>query len=834
MRKLVILLMLGLLVFVGLSVPVLAEEKGPVADKIYVNVRMSEDVGIKDTAEGMTDIFFWGVNGPQVLGLDKATRDKLEIYSVPAGSWSININPIPNKAPYTLKVGDKEYFNPLAIKKVRFALNFLINRKYLVDEILGGCGGPMFTMATPGQPGTYKYNLIATRMGMTPEGDEEKALNDIEEAMESAAALPENKGKLVKGEKWWMFNSEPVTIKFLIRVDDPQGRLKEGQYISQQIEKAGIKVDRLLWDRVKCIKTSYYSDPKDYLWNMYTEGWGAGATRAFWEHIVCQMYAPWYGYMAGGADPDHWNYENEEITRLTKKAYTGDFLTEKEYWDIILPALKMGLEDSCRIYTAYQDQYYVANKARFNKRFLYGLGDGLNRWTNISADTKDKILRITEFSAKGGLFMSAWDPVGTEGFNDVFSLVLEEPLYDQGMFESPSSAIPTALRTVPKDVDTKVHKDAATGKVVGDISVPTNAIKYDSGKKAWIKVGTGVKAMSKCTYSFRFGNFHHGQPMGIADVLYAEAFIREWITKDGEDDKYYDAPYSSKLTPDEETIKGWVLNPDGTITTYFDYNFPPSKERVASWGAPWISVTAAGQPVAVSWEITEALAKLVVEGSKSGTVYSFNPDVGTEVDLLAPSCVKDIKAKLEEMKENNYVPVSIKDYVTVDEAKARYDAAINWIDEHGHAFISCGPYYLEKYNPTTSFMQLNAFRDPTYPFTSDYWPKALAATRLRIDSIDVPAIYPKGEDISVKVRVSEVLYPENTAKLAEHGSTAVTLITPTGEFSYDAKYVEPGLFEATIPGDTTEDLESGTYLLLASASMKGAVPGSASVKTIIY
>ena len=96
------------------------------------------------------------------------------------------------------------------------------------------------------------------------------------------------------------------------------------------IEKAGIKVERCLWDRVKCIETSYYSDPADYKWNIYTEGWGAGATRAFWEHIVCQMYAPWYGYMAGGPD-NKWHYENEEIDRLTEKAYTGNFLTEEEY-----------------------------------------------------------------------------------------------------------------------------------------------------------------------------------------------------------------------------------------------------------------------------------------------------------------------------------------------------------------------------------------------------------------------------------------------------------------------------------------------------------------------
>ena len=33
------------------------------------------------------------------------------------------------------------------------------------------------------------------------------------------------------------------------------------------------------------------------------------------------------------ANPDFWNYQHKEIDEVTKKAYTGNFLTEDEYWD---------------------------------------------------------------------------------------------------------------------------------------------------------------------------------------------------------------------------------------------------------------------------------------------------------------------------------------------------------------------------------------------------------------------------------------------------------------------------------------------------------------------
>jgi len=832
-KKTVILCLLSLIILVSLTTSVLAEVKGPIVDKVYINAKMKEEIGLKDAAEGLTDIFFWGVSGPTIMGLDQATRDKLDIYTVPSGSWSLNFNPVPNAAPYIVKVEAKEFFNPFAIREVRFAMNDLINRKYLVDEILGGAGGPMFTMATPGQPGTYKYNLVANRLGFTPEGNEKKAIEEITEALQEAAALPELQGRLAKQGEWWTFDGEPATINFLIRVDDPQGRLREGEYIASQIEKAGIKVERLLWDRVKCIETSYYSDPADYKWNIYTEGWGAGATRAFWEHIVCQMYAPWYGYMAGGPD-SKWHYENDEIDRLTEKAYTGNFLTEEEYWETVLEALELALKDACRIYVAYQNDYYATNKDAFNNRMCYGLGDGLNEWSLITADTKNKELRVTEFSAKGALFMSAWDPIGTEGFNDVYSLVIAQPLFDRASFESPASAIATPWRVIPHDVKTEVDRDEA-GEVVGKIPVSPKAIKYDSAKKEWYKVGSGETTMSTGTYTFIFGNFHHGRPMTIANILYADAFVTEWITKDGDDDKYYDAAYESYHRPGWEISKGMTLNLDGTITNYFDYNFPPSKERVAANGSPWVSLS--GRYIVLPWEVYEALAELVVTGSASGEVYSFTPSEGVEqVDLLRPSCVADIRAKLVEMKDNSHLPVFLKDYVTVEEAKAGYEAAIKWIDEKGHAFIGNGPFYMEKYDPTTNFIELTAFRDPEYPFTSDYWPSVFATTTVRIDSVDVPAMYlrEKKEDMFIKVQVSEVLYPEGTAKIAEGGEVSAMLITPTEELSYKAKFLGSGLFEAVIPADAVKDLEDGSYTILISASIEGAVPASAASSTVIY
>ena len=822
-----------------LSGMVFAAEKGPIVDKVYFDVRMQQDIGIQDVAAGKSDVFYYGVEGPSIQGLDRATLDKLEIYSIPSGTWSLLLNPIPNAAPYTVEVDGKDYFNPLAIREVRFAINNLINRQYIVDEILGGAGGAMMTMATPGQPGTYRYNLIGSQLGLTAEGNEEQALKEINEALTAAAKLPALKGKLKEGKDWWTFNGQPVTVKFAIRVDDPQGRVKEGEYVAQQIEKAKIKVERLMWDRAKCNNEVYGGNPAKYQCQIYTEGWGAGATRAWWEHIVAQMYAPWYGYMPGGAQPANWNYTNDQIDALTQKAYAGQCLTEEEYWETALEGLEIGLRDAVRIYVCYQNQYYVANKAAFNNRMAYGLGDGLNGWSLVTANTKNKEVRATQFSAQGALFMSAWDPIGTDGFNDTYSNNIAEPLFDRESFESPVSAMQTPNRTVARMDTLKAAVELdPEGNLVGKVPIPGQAVRYDSAKKAWVPMGAGQTSMVSCTYDLVLSNYHHGVPMEMADFLYAAAFLQEWVTQDGPDDPYYDEEYASNMSSDAGIYRAYIHDvKESSITSYFDYYFPASDERMVGAFPPLLSATASHQQVGVCWEIVEALARMVTtKTSASGTVYSFSltKEGTTQVDVIRPSCVADLKAELQKMIAEKHVPVAIKGYMTPDKAVKRYQAAIKFIDTYSHAYISNGPFYLVKVDTSANYAELRAFRDPTYPFTDEYWVKKFSTPVLSIDQMDIPVFNEKGQDIKITLTVTETIYPEDDRMPAAQGAVYLTLITDQGEQRFKAKKVKAGLYEVVIPGSATKTLEAGSYTILGNADIPGAIPAVKPENLIIF
>ncbi|GAB6277076.1 MAG: ABC transporter substrate-binding protein [Rectinema sp.] len=832
---------------------------GPYADKVIYDVRMDQTIAIKDTAEGKTDVFFTGIDGKTYKGIQAADMDKLSVYAVPSGSWSLLLNPIPNQPPFTFQHKDgRTIFNPLAIREVRYAINWLIDRKKIVDEILLGAGEPAITAQTPGQPGTYRFNLVPAKLGMTIRGNEKKALADIDTAMKDAANLPENKGKLAKTGQFWTYNGEPVTIRFMIRVDDPTGRLLEGRYIADQLEKAGLKVERLEVDRSKAGKLAYSSDPTAWEWSMYTEGWGAGATRAWWDVTISQMYSPYYGYMPGGQTEGFWNYENKEIDSIAQKNINGWFLTSDEYWNDNMKVQEMALKEAVRIYVCSQVQYYVANKARFDTRMLYGLGDGLNDWSVRSADIKpdskgEKVLHITQYSARGGLFMSSWDPVGVDGFSDVYSAAIFGACTDPSTFESPNAAKDTPLRVKYdlKNVETKVTAGKEGEPPTGLIDVDKAAFIFNSKTKKWEtgveykNVGDGtydyvknsaMKAYSKLSnLQYIYGKWHDGQPVTIADIMYAIAFAYEWANKDGDGDKYYDEAYASQYQSTLPVSKGVVLNKDGSFTSYFDFNWPMDKDRVAATGVVSPKAGNPGRSTLVSWEIYEALAKLVAEGSKSGTQYTFayDPSV-TEVDVINPKCVADIKAKLQDFAAAKYVPDSIKQWVTPAQAVARYNAAIKFIDTYGNAYISNGPFFISKVDYNANYIELSAFRD--YPYRADYFPKLFRTTLTRIDDVKVPPTAQRNADAKIDVQISAVTYPDDTAKAADNKAkvTVTLILADNTEKVYTAKYVSAGSFQAVIPAKDLGALKSGAYTLVVQSVFNTESPAVQASSLVVF
>lgn len=814
-------------------------KKGIICDKVIFSVNMDETVALKDVVEGKQDVLFTRVPPAILNTLSDADRDKLDIYTIPAGSWSLWLNPIPNKAPYTHTLNTGEtVFNPLALQKVRYALNWLVDRKKIINEVLGGEGDPMFTPMTPGQPGTYRYNLIPIKLGMSDNGDEKLAIEMITKALEEASQLPSNRGKLIKKDKFWQYEGKDILVKFFIRVDDATGRLPAGRYIADQIEKAGIKVERLEWDRSRSSDSVYGANPADYICTMYTEAWSAGATRRWWDVSVCQMFAPFYGYMPGGSNPGYWNYENARLDELGKKGQNGQYLKEKDYWAGNLEATEIGLKEAVRIYLLSNKDSFVANKARFNSRMLYGVGDGLNGWSIRSADVKpdtsgvfkgQKVLRVSQHSARGSLFMSSWDPVGRGGFTDSYCAVVTGATHLKEIDEAPHTAEDITfgcnIDVGSAQVSPKILSDGTIG---GDVEVPSNAIIFDTKTKEWKEVGKGITVAVGATGSFVDGFYwHNGEAITPIDERYASAFIRDWCTKDGEDDPYYDEALSANLSEELATSKGTVYNENGSMTFYKNFFFAPDSNRtITTVGAPSSKAGNPGRPTVVPWEINEALAEMVVHGAASGTKYNFLEagQGATEVDVVSPPCVADIKEKLQELMEAKHVPVYIKGLVDEDYCVKRYKASIDFIEKYGHAYIGNGALMLTKIDTNTNSIMAESF--DKFPYQSDYWVKKLTIPMSSIDYIKAPNSAKPGDEAVFEINISQFIYPNNELTAMIRGTVLLRLQNDDGtESVFTAEKIADGKFRAVIPQEKTSELISGrTYTVVVTSSVNEETP----------
>lgn len=846
------------LAFVGCAKPKAGEgpikgKNGPILDKIVIDVRSQQDIALKDVAEGKSDIFNYTTDGAAFKALPDDVKAKLDPYAINGSSYiSLAVNNYPNAAPYTGVSEGKTVFNPMAVREIRFALNFLINRKQIVDEILVGAGVPMYTPVNPGQPNSARYGLIASKFGFSPEGDEKAAIAAIDKAMKAAADIPANKGKLVKGPKFWQYAGKDVTLKFLIRVDDPTLRLPEGRYVADQIEKAGIKVERLEWDRTKCFSLYLKDDPKNLNWHLYTEGWGGGQTYAFWEGNIAQMYAPWYGNMPGQNNAGWWSYAHPELDKLTADCVNGRVKDSNEYYDKILKATEVGMDEAVRIFVASQTIYTCANKDRFNARMAYGLGDGINNYSWYTADVKPdkngaKVLRETGFSSRGSLFIFPWDPIGGDGCSDTYEQAIIQAISDPETKAGPTTGIPIPIMANWKDVKTDVAVEGEN--MVGKIAVPPEAVlwnattgKWESGivyvdvkgdaseygyKKAAEKPEY-QKSWSVATYTFKKNKWHSGREITQADYRYALSRQYDICVKRGADDKIYEESFAASINPNLPRVKGYVFNKDGSITVYADVNYPMDQASLVQLVCPTLMIQASNYGTFVPWEIHEALKFMVSEGSASKTVYVFNSNGDfAEVDLVGQKCVEDVKAKLLELVDRKWLPPQLEGFVTADQAVKGYKDAIAFIEKHGHAYISNGGFILDKWDAANNTAILTANRDPMYPFEKGYFTKLLATSFARIDNIKVPT-YAKGKDMTVSATVSEVAYPSNKAKAAAKANVKISLIgaTPT---SYAAKAAKAGSFEAVIPAKDLDALQPGSYTIVVEASLTdqaGAVDNS--------
>ena len=124
--------------------------------------------------------------------------------------------------------------NPFAVPRIREAMNYLVDRDFISQEIYGGLASPRYLAITNAFPDYARLVDIVRQLELEYAHNPDKAAEIINEEMEALGA------ELVDGV--WNYEDEPVEVIFLIRTEDERKEI--GDYVSTMLEDLGFSVVR--------------------------------------------------------------------------------------------------------------------------------------------------------------------------------------------------------------------------------------------------------------------------------------------------------------------------------------------------------------------------------------------------------------------------------------------------------------------------------------------------------------------------------------------------------------------------------------------------------------
>ena len=701
-----LLVMILAFVITTFGVDEIFAEKNTYVDSIRFIQYLDENTALEEVRNGNLDMYYYRISPDRLENSE--SRAGLDVFDSSGGSYSILINP-----------AETEKFNPFSIKENRFALNYLVDRKLIVNELMSGFGAPMISNYGPFDPVYLSIieQLESFNFRYNPSLAEEIITKNLKER------------GATKVDERWQIDGEPIEIIFFIRSDDPV-RKSIGEILASELERIGFTVKKDFGDLNKAFVVVYGSNPADLKWSLYTEGWNKSAFVKYDSIGLGQMYSPWFSNMPGFNVPDYWNYQNEYIDSLSQKIYTGNFSSSKEREELIQQATVEGVNESVRIFLASKVDQYVVNQKISGVVNDFGAGVP-SRFTPINAqsDKDELVIGVKQ------IYQGAWNPI--MGFSDSYSRQIWGILSDPIAFPHPFTG-----EMLPVRGDWKVE----TAGPDGMLDLPDDAIIWDPISQEWINVPKDAQAISKVKFDLKFSNWHNGQKMDMNDVLHSLYFTIEWGTQTDENDKTVDDEFTPRAAQSVQTYIGVKPIDENTIEVYVDY-WHFDEGEIADWASLWNTMP---------WEIFSAIEQAVIDGKVSISRSGVGSKNINWVSLIIPNDAIVIQSYLDEFKNEKFVPAPLKQLESeLKYFDDRYSASSEWITKNNHAVISNGPFYLNGYSPESRTITVSAFEDESYPFKVGYWSDFENTAFPKITKVEIPNLIQKEKELTVGIETSQ-------------------------------------------------------------------------------
>ncbi len=762
---------------------------------------------------GELDLFTWPV------GLDlyrRVVEHPGVDYERAFGSFNeLTFNPVGPVFPGTGKL------NPFAVPRMREAMNWLIDRDHIVEEIMGGMAVPRYTVLHPAFPDYTRVIDVARRLEIYYAHNPAKAKAIITEEMKKLGA------ELIGGV--WHWEGKPVEIIMLSRIED--ARLHIGRYVGSLLEELGFVMIYLEKTAGEASPIWLLGDPAAGLMHIYTGGWIATVIDRDQGDVFNFFYTP------RGMPRPLWLALKPapEFDELADRLAKGDFTTVEERAEMMARALELSLEDSHRVWVSNlisviprrADMRVVADLAGgISGAFLWGL-------------TSHFVDPVTGKPIEGGalrvatteLLPEPWNPIA--GSNWIFDLQFIRVTSDWGTVWDPFTGLHHPQRIERAEIYVKeglpvgITHDWLTLEFVPKIEVPADAwVDWDAVEQRFItraeKYPEGLTARLRSVVHYPGDLFdtvkwHDGSPLSLAD------FIMRMIL---EFDRAKEASpvFDKAAVPPFTTFMGHfrgmrILSEDPlVIESFTDMAFLDAEWNAWTW--TWFPFYLQGPG---AWHnlslglFAEAAKELAFSAPKSRELKE------EWTNYIAGPSIPILRGHLERALAGGLFPYepTLGQFLTAAEVAERWRNLQAWYGAKGHFWLGTGPFYLERAYPVEKIVHLKRF--PYFPDPAEKW---LGFAEPMLAEVEVlgPAEVRIGREATFDIKVT---FKGEPYPVAEVDFVTFLVLDAHGKIVHvgEAKAVADGLWRAVLTAEMTGKLVvGGSRLEVAVAPLAVALP----------
>lgn len=790
------LMMLLALAFPAMSLAAAARTGAWVDEVVFVE-ETDQNKAVARIESGELDIFTLGISQADLFKRIKASST-LD-YDVSYGSYNeLTLNP----AGPVLNNGK---LNPFAAPAIREAINWLLDRNYIANELMGGLGVPRYTALNTAFADYARYADIARGIELKYAYNFDKAKQVITEEMTKLGAT-------MSGGKW-IYKGEPVSLIFLIRPEDE--RKLAGDYIANQMEKIGFTIDRQYKRAADASPLWNASNPADGKWNLYTGGWVSTLVNRDLGDNFSYFFTP-----RGRSSPLWQAYKPEpEYDEVAKKLSFGNFSNLAERRDLFAKALELSMKDSVRIFYADKVSVWPRSKDVVLGTDIAG-GMSASRIWGFTARFTNKIGGKIGV-ANTGMLVEPWNPLA--GTNWTYDQMIARGTGESAALPDPFTGLYMPQRVKKAEVTylegTPAGKtlDWVDLKFAKEIKVPADAwIDWDAKAQKFITVGEkypeglSTKVKSVITFDenlFRDVKWHDGSAVSLGDMLIHFILLFDVAKKDS---AIFDEAEVSSLEAFQTVFKGARLVKENPVTiefytdqVYLDAEYNAYDPCFYFW--PYYNYgPGAWHNLALGIK-ADAAKELTFSKSKSDALKL------EWMSFIAGPSLSILSKKLDQATSESYIPYAptLGKYITAKEVASRYTNLRKWYQEKNHFWIGTGVFYLDQVRPVEKIVTLKRFAD--FPDSAEKWAGFGQPKLAVVDTVGPSPIRKKtAVEYSVNVTFQGKAYPMKDVAFVKY---MVFDSKDNMVLSGEANAVKDGQWKVSLSANDTAKLPAGSTRL---------------------